>query len=95
MNDVLLTLYTKITNLVLDVMCMLVVQTRTTTAAESAQTLFQPRTIMYMWYGLGAWVIIFVAFVIWEFTHWRPKHKRRQGPPTLHTIWAFIIVYFI
>ncbi len=54
-------------------------QIKTTTAAESAEKLFQPRTVMYMWYSLGAWVCIFIVFVLWEFCYWRPKHRRRKG----------------
>ena len=54
-------------------------QVKTTTAAESAEKLFQPRTVLYMWYCLAAWVLIFILFVLWEFLYWRPKHRRRKS----------------
>ncbi|ELU07100.1 hypothetical protein CAPTEDRAFT_188993 [Capitella teleta] len=60
--------------------------TSTASAAESAQTLFQPKTVMYMWYGLGAWVCVFIAFVIWEFVVWRPKHKQRKAIKRKHKV---------
>lgn len=49
-----------------------------TNAADNAQNIFQPTTLMFMWYAAIVWIIIFVGFIIWEFWIWRPKHKRRK-----------------
>ncbi|CAD5124490.1 DgyrCDS12770 [Dimorphilus gyrociliatus] len=49
-----------------------------TNAADNAQNIFQPTTLMFMWYAALVWAAVFILFIIWEIKIWRPKHNRRQ-----------------
>nr|XP_006819198.1 PREDICTED: uncharacterized protein LOC102804213 [Saccoglossus kowalevskii] len=43
------------------------------------EPLFHTETIMLILYGLAGWAAVIVIGVIWEFTYYRPKHKRRKA----------------